>query len=377
MPSVLHVVGARPNFMKIAPVMAALRDYPSVEQRLVHTGQHHDPQMAGVFFEELGLPRPDVDLGAGGGTPARQTAEIMIRFEAVLAAAPPDLVVVVGDVSSTLAAALVAAKAGVPIAHVEAGLRSGDRSMPEEINRIVTDHLSSILLAPSEAAAANLRREGVADAAVAVVGNVMIDTLLQHRGAAPWPAVREALALADRGYAVLTLHRPANVDDPARLRALIDRIAEVAARLPVIWPIHPRTARRLAEHRVTADVPGLRRIDPLGYTAFLALVDHARAVLTDSGGIQAETTVLDVPCFTLRDNTEWPETVASGTNTLVMSDARGLAAAFDDLRRPRDRKGAIPPLWDGGAGARAAGVLAAAMGVRPSEAGVTFGRTPA
>jgi UDP-N-acetylglucosamine 2-epimerase (non-hydrolysing) len=377
MPSVLHVVGARPNFMKIAPVMAALRDYPSVEQRLVHTGQHHDPRMAGVFFEELGLPRPDVDLAAGGGSPARQTAEIMIRFEAVLAAAPPDLVVVAGDVDSTLAAALVAAKAGVPIAHVEAGLRSGDRSMPEEINRIVTDHLSSILLAPSETAAANLRREGAADAAVAVVGNVMIDTLLQHRGAAPWPAVREALALADRGYAVLTLHRPANVDDPARLRALIDRIAEVAARLPVIWPVHPRTARRLAEHRVTADVPGLRRIDPLGYTAFLALIDHARAVLTDSGGIQAETTVLDVPCFTLRDTTEWPETVASGTNTLVMSDGRGLAAALDDLWRPRDRKGAVPPLWDRRAGARAAGVLAAAMGARPSEAGITFGRTPA
>jgi UDP-N-acetylglucosamine 2-epimerase (non-hydrolysing) len=373
MPTVLHVVGARPNFMKIAPVMAALRAYPSVEQRLVHTGQHHDPQMAGVFIEELGLPQPDVDLAAGGGSHARQTAEIMIRFEAVLTAAAPDLVVVVGDVNSTLAAALVAAKAGVPVAHVEAGLRSGDRSMPEEINRIVTDHLSSILLAPSAAAAHNLRREGVADRAIAVVGNVMVDTLLQHRDTAPWSAVREALALADRGYAVLTLHRPANVDDPARLRVLVDRIAEVAARLPVIWPIHPRTARRLAEHRVAADVPGLRRIDPLGYTAFLALVDHARAVITDSGGIQAETTVLDVPCFTLRDNTEWPETVASGTNTLVMSDGRGLAAALDDRRHPGDRPRAVPPLWDGRAGGRAADVLAEALGAGapPSTPGVT------
>ena len=362
MPSVLHVVGARPNFMKIAPVMAALRDYPSVEQRLVHTGQHHDPQMAGVFFEELGLPRPDVDLAAGGGSHARQTAEIMIRFEAVLAAAPPDLVVVVGDVNSTLAAALVAAKAGVPIAHVEAGLRSGDRSMPEETNRIVTDHLSSILLAPSEDAVAHLRREGRPEEAIRLVGNVMIDTLLQHRSAAPWAAVRDRLTLAERGYVVVTLHRPANVDDPARLRGLVDRIGEVAARVPVVWPVHPRTAARLDAFGIRIDAPCLRRVEPLGYLDCLALIDHARAVITDSGGIQAETTVLGVPCFTVRNETEWPETVQAGTNTLVMSDGRLLRDALGALLRDGGRRGRPPACWDGHSAGRVAAALASAVG---------------
>jgi UDP-N-acetylglucosamine 2-epimerase (non-hydrolysing) len=362
MPTIVHVVGARPNFMKIAPVIAALRGYPAITQRLVHTGQHHDQAMAGVFFDDLGLPPPDCDLGVGGGSHAEQTGTAMVRLEAVVAEARPDLMVVVGDVNSTLAAALVAAKARVPVAHVEAGIRSGDLAMPEEINRLVVDRLSSILLAPSADAVAHLRREGCPEPAIAHVGNVMIDTLLAHRAAAPWPAVRARLGLEHRGYAVLTLHRAASVDDPARLRLLLERVAAIAAQLPVIWPIHPRAARRLDEFGLSAQVPGLLAVDPLGYRDCLALLDHARAVLTDSGGIQAETTVLGVPCFTLRDNTEWPDTVREGTNTLVMADGRGLAEAFAALQRTGRPSPTVPPLWDGRAAMRAAAVLAAALG---------------
>jgi UDP-N-acetylglucosamine 2-epimerase (non-hydrolysing) len=358
MPKIVHVVGARPNFMKIAPVMAALRAFPTVTQKLVHTGQHYDHKMARVFFEELGLPRPDRDLEVGSGSHAEQTGAVMVRFEAVLAEERPDLVVVVGDVNSTLAAALVAAKMGVHVAHVEAGLRSFDWTMPEEINRIVTDRLSAILLAPSEDGAVNLRREGVAESAIFVVGNVMIDSLLGHRAAAPWPAVQAGLGLVDRGYAVLTLHRPANVDDPARLRPLIERLRTVSAHMPIVFPIHPRTARRFDALGIDAAAAGLRLTDPLGYREFLALVDHAACVLTDSGGIQEETTVLSVPCFTLRDNTERPITVTEGTNTLVMADGRLLADAFDDLRRTGGKRGRVPALWDGAAGVRIAEVLA-------------------
>jgi UDP-N-acetylglucosamine 2-epimerase (non-hydrolysing) len=358
MPKIVHVVGARPNFMKIAPVIDALRAYPAVTQRLVHTGQHYDHKMAHVFFEELGLPRPDRDLEVGSGTHAEQTGAVMVRFEAVVAEERPDMVVVVGDVNSTLAAALVAAKAGVPVAHVEAGLRSFDWTMPEEINRILTDRLSTILLAPSEDGAVNLRREGAADAAIFVVGNVMIDTLLAHRAAAPWPAVRTALGLEERRYAVLTLHRPANVDDPVRLRGLVDRLRHVAAHMPIVFPIHPRTARRFEEHGLGGDAAGLRLIEPLGYREFLALMDHAACVLTDSGGIQEETTVLGVPCFTLRDNTERPVTIDEGTNTLVQADGRLLPEAFDEMLRTGGKRGRVPNLWDGRAGRRTAEILA-------------------
>jgi UDP-N-acetylglucosamine 2-epimerase (non-hydrolysing) len=361
MPKIVHVVGARPNFMKIAPIMAALRSHP-VEQRLVHTGQHYDHAMAQVFFEQLGLPRPDRDLEVGSGSHAEQTGAVMVRFEKVLAEERPDLVVVVGDVNSTLAAALVAAKAGIPVAHVEAGLRSFDWTMPEEINRVVTDRLSALLLAPSEDGAVNLRREGAAEASIHVVGNVMIDTLLAHRASAPWTAVASTLGLADRGYAVLTLHRPANVDDPARLRLLVDRLRQVTAQMPVVFPIHPRTARRFEEQGLGTDASSLRLIDPLGYREFLALMDHAACVLTDSGGIQEETTVLGVPCFTLRDNTERPVTIDEGTNTLVMADGRLLPAAFDDLIRSGGKRGRIPNLWDGQAGRRTADVLTRYLG---------------
>jgi len=364
MPRVLHVVGARPNFVKIAPIMAALRGHAGVEQRLVHTGQHYDRRMAGAFFDDLGLPAPDHDLRVGSGTHAEQTAAVMTRFEPVLVDEGPDLVVVVGDVNSTLAAALVAAKRGVPVAHVEAGLRSFDRSMPEEINRILTDQLSALLLAPTDDAAANLRRDGLPADAITVVGNVMIDTLLAHRATLPWPALDESIDLGERGYIVLTLHRPANVDDPARLAAILARVADAAADLPVVFPVHPRTGRLLARDAARPVPPGVRQIEPLGYRRFLALMNRAAFVITDSGGIQEETTALGVPCFTVRDTTEWPRTVTAGTNTLVGADAAGLAAAVADLRAGR-RRTLVPGLEDGQASGRIAGILARYLGSAP------------
>jgi UDP-N-acetylglucosamine 2-epimerase (non-hydrolysing) len=362
--TVVHVVGARPNFMKIAPVMSALRACADARQILVHTGQHYDERMAKVFFEELGLPRPDHDLGVGGGTHAEQTAGVMVAMERVLAREAPDLVVVVGDVNSTLAASLVAAKAQVPVAHVEAGLRSFDLSMPEEINRMVTDRLSALLLTPSRDADGNLRREGAPPERIRFVGNVMIDTLLTHRPRAPWPRVKESLGLAERGYAVLTLHRPANVDAPDRLARILGRLAPVAARFPIVFPVHPRTALRLVE--AGGAVPGLRTVEPMGYLDFLALMDHAALVLTDSGGVQEETTVLGVPCFTLRDNTERPVTVSVGTNTLVGADANSLPEAFRALDRGGGKRGGIPEGWDGRAGARVAAAIGAFLGLAPN-----------
>jgi UDP-N-acetylglucosamine 2-epimerase (non-hydrolysing) len=364
MAKVMHVVGARPNFVKIAPLIAALRRYPDIDQRLIHTGQHYDPQLVDVFFVELGLPRPDRDLEVGSGSHAEQTAAIMVRFDQVLRDERPDLVVVVGDVNSTLAAALVAAKHGIPIAHVEAGLRSFDRSMPEEINRIVTDRLSTLLFAPSEDAGANLRREGFDEASITVVGNIMIDTLLAHREPSSTAApVKPANLppLTDRGYAVLTLHRPANVDDAPRLRTVLARLRLVADHLPIVFPIHPRTRGRLLGAGLDLAGTGLHPIDPLGYRAFLALMSRAACVLTDSGGIQEETSTLDVPCFTIRDATEWPRTLTSGTNTLVGGDARGLAVAFSDLLRTGGRR-ARGPVPDGRAGERIAAMVVGHLG---------------
>lgn len=360
-PRVLHVVGARPNFMKIAPVMRAITARKRLEQRLVHTGQHYDHKMAEVFFEQLGLPRPDDYLGCGGGSQAEQTGAVMVRFEQVIAANRPDMVVVVGDVNSTLAATLVAAKAVVPVAHVEAGLRSRDMTMPEEINRLVTDRLSSLLLTPSRDGDENLLAEGVPADRITLVGNVMIDTLLEHRPRAPWRDVSAAYEITDRGYAVLTLHRPANVDDAANLGGLLDRIRPLAERMPILFPIHPRTRRRIDEHGLQDRLSGFRLVDPLGYLEFLAVTDHAACVLTDSGGIQEETTVLDVPCFTLRDNTERPVTVTEGTNTLVGADGRDLPAALDDFFRTGGKRGRVPELWDGKAGDRVAAAVEGAL----------------
>ena len=357
MKKILHVVGARPNFMKIAPVMTAVEAAGGLEQRLVHTGQHYDEKMAEVFFRDLGLPRPDRDLEVGSGSQAEQTAAILVRFEEALREEAPDLVVVVGDVNSTLAASLVAAKAQVPVAHVEAGLRSFDLSMPEEINRMVTDRLSSVLLTPSPDGDANLRKEGVPEERIHFVGNVMIDTLLRHRERAPWEAVRDRFGLTERRYAVLTLHRPANVDAPASFSRILNRLEPLAREFPIVFPIHPRTARRIAENGLEAEAAFLRRTDPLGYLDFLAMMDHAAFLLTDSGGIQEEATVLGVPCFTLRDNTERPVTIEQGTNTLVGADARELPAAFEEFRRTGGKRGRIPEKWDGAAGTRVADVL--------------------
>jgi UDP-N-acetylglucosamine 2-epimerase (non-hydrolysing) len=364
MPVVLHVVGARPNFVKAAPVIAALARRGGIRQRLVHTGQHYDHALSRVFFDELGLPEPDHHLDAGGGSHAAQTAAVLVGIERVLRLERPDLVVAVGDVNSTLAAALAAAKLDVPVAHLEAGLRSFDRRMPEEINRVVTDHVSSLLLAPSATAAANLAREGIAADTVATVGNVMIDTLMAQRRMEDWPALASSLGLEARGYAVLTLHRPANVDDGSRLGRLVRAIGAAAAPHPVVFPVHPRTARRLASFGIDVAAAGLRLVDPLPYRAFLAVMDHAAEVFTDSGGIQAETTVLDVPCYTLRDSTEWPETIEAGTNTLAGDDAVELASA---VRRARGRSPATRPpiaLWDGRAGERAAAAIADWLGAR-------------
>ncbi|MEO5823159.1 MAG: UDP-N-acetylglucosamine 2-epimerase (non-hydrolyzing) [Vicinamibacteraceae bacterium] len=378
MPKVVHVVGARPNFIKAAPVMAALERGGGITQRLIHTGQHYDDALSRVFFDELRLPRPDQDLGVGSGTHAAQTAAVLLRLEPILVAERPDLVVVIGDVNSTLAAALVAAKLGIPVAHLEAGLRSFDRRMPEETNRVVADHLSALLLAPTDTAAANLAREGLPPAAIATVGNVAIDTLLAHRAGAPWDDVRRTLSIEDRRYAVLTLHRPSNVDDPGRLRALLEEVVRAAGSWPVLFPVHPRTARQLAAAGLegaglegagldgaglTGSGSGLRVCDPLGYRAFVALMDHAACVFTDSGGIQAETTVLGVPCLTLRDTTEWPETTSSGTNTLVGTDLDMLglwvAAALGEPRASTPI-----PSWDGHAADRAADAIRAWLAAR-------------
>jgi UDP-N-acetylglucosamine 2-epimerase (non-hydrolysing) len=353
------VTGARPNFMKIKPVMDGLERL-GVEVQLIHTGQHYDAGMSQIFFDELNLRPPDHHLGVGVGaeTHATQTARVMTAIEPVLAELAPDIVVVVGDVNSTLAAALVAAKSGARVAHVEAGLRSRDWTMPEEINRVVTDRVSDYLLAPSSDAVENLRAEGIPDSRITLVGNVMVDTLLANKERALARPVLAELGLTPGGYGLVTLHRPANVDDAGMLKTLIGALGRIAEDCPLVFPAHPRVRDRLA----SIDVPaGIAVIEPLGYLDFLALESSARLVLTDSGGVQEETTVLGVPCLTLRDNTERPVTVSEGTNTVVGRDPeRILATARRVLRdgvEPRR-----PALWDGRAGERIATALTRAGG---------------
>jgi UDP-N-acetylglucosamine 2-epimerase (non-hydrolysing) len=345
----LHVVGARPNYMKVASVMRAATRDSRFTQVLVHTGQHYDAAMNDVFFADLGLPAPDHYLGVGSGSQAEQTARVMIAFEHVLADERPDRVVVVGDVNSTLAATLVAVKLGFPVDHVEAGLRSFDRTMPEEINRVVTDSLSDGLYIHSPEARAHLLREGRSSFAIHAVGNVMVDALDLHL-----PAARQRDAIADaglrtRGYAVLTLHRPSNVDDPAALDELLAIVGDVARELPVIFPVHPRTQARLDGARVP---PGLLLTPPKGYLDFLQLLDGARLVLTDSGGIQEETTALGVPCLTLRDNTERPITCEVGSNVLCGRDRDKVRRALADILDGSFDVGRRPELWDGHAAER-------------------------
>jgi UDP-N-acetylglucosamine 2-epimerase (non-hydrolysing) len=352
---IVSIAGARPNFMKIAPIVAALRRRPETfESVLVHTGQHYDEQMSQVFFDELGIPRPDINLNVGSGSHAQQTAAIMVGFEQILTSQSIDLVLVVGDVNSTIACALVASKLGVPVAHVEAGLRSYDRRMPEEINRVLTDQISDLLFTTEESAADNLRREGVDAAKVHFVGNVMIDTLLAHRERARATNALSALGLEPGGYGLMTLHRPSNVDDTSAFEQLMQGIAAVAHDVPIVFPVHPRTRPAVARSATAAGLVAdsrLRLVDPLGYLDFVGLMERARVVLTDSGGIQEETTILGVPCLTLRENTERPVTISHGTNRLVGTDPSKIADAWGEVRGDTTRP-ARPPLWDGRAAER-------------------------
>ncbi|MBA3315004.1 MAG: UDP-N-acetylglucosamine 2-epimerase (non-hydrolyzing) [Planctomycetaceae bacterium] len=362
------VCGARPNFMKIAPIMWAIQKRADMSAVLVHTGQHYDRKMSELFFEELRIPAPDVNLGVGSGSHAAQTADVMKKIEPILIEERPDATLVVGDVNSTVACALTSVKLGIPVAHVEAGLRSGDRSMPEEINRIVTDAISEWLFVSERSGLENLRREGIPDHRVHFVGNTMIDTLLSCRDQSDRSTILAELAVAPKKYAVLTLHRPSNVDDAEALGRLLVALRRIQEEVPVIFPVHPRTRAKLAE-REDAKLPGLRLIDPLGYLDFMKLVSDAALVLTDSGGIQEETTVLGVPCLTLRDNTERPATVSEGTNVLVGRDPdRIFDAAMDSLRGPRPA-GRVPELWDGGAAARVVEVVSKHKGT--ANKGVT------
>jgi UDP-N-acetylglucosamine 2-epimerase (non-hydrolysing) len=356
MKRILHVVGARPNYMKVAPVYEALRSYPDIRQLLINTGQHYDQAMSGVFLNEFGLPTPDVDLGVGSGTHAAQTAKVMLGFEQICTDLKPDLVVVVGDVNSTMAASIVAAKLLIPVAHVEAGLRSFDRGMPEEINRVVTDRLADLLLTPSPDADENLLHEGVPRAKIHRVGNVMIDTVMRFRSMATLDRVRDRIDVKEAEYAVVTLHRPSNVDQPETLARLVDVMKHIAVRLPVVFPMHPRTRERLRSSGLTLDGPGLMVCEPLGYVDFLSLTSHARIVLSDSGGLQEESTALGIPCLTLRDNTERPATVTHGTNRIVGTDPATIMAAFEEwLTTPPPPK--CPELWDGRTAPRIADVL--------------------
>lgn len=354
---ILLVVGARPNFMKVAPIYAKMKRRPEeFAPLIVHTGQHYDAAMSDAFFDDLGMPKPDVYLGVGSGSHAVQTAKIMTEFEPVILREKPDWVLVVGDVNSTIACALVCSKLGVKVAHAEAGLRSGDRSMPEEINRILTDAISDLLLTTSQDADENLRREGIPPEKIRFVGNVMIDSLLDHLKVAEKSNVREDLGVADKDYAVLTLHRPSNVDDRKTFSGIVDALVTIAERLPIVFPVHPRTRAKIEEfgfgERIAA--ADIRLVEPLGYLDFMRLYSGARLVLTDSGGLQEETTALGIPCLTLRENTERPITIELGTNILVGTDRNKIEQiALDVLSNPTsDQTATIPPLWDGKAAGR-------------------------
>jgi UDP-N-acetylglucosamine 2-epimerase (non-hydrolysing) len=349
---VLNIVGARPNFMKIAPIYAEMKRRGSeFDPLIVHTGQHYDAKMSDAFFNDLGMPEPDVYLGIGSASHAVQTAKIMLEFEPVILREKPDWVLVVGDVNSTIACALVCSKLGVKIAHVEAGLRSGDRTMPEEINRILTDSISDLLLTPSPDGNENLKREGIADEKVKLVGNVMIDSLFRNLEFAQNSNILNELGLESKDYATLTLHRPSNVDEKEVFESLLDALTEISRQIPIIFPAHPRTKARIEEFGFSERIENSNIVitEPLGYLDFLKLMSNSKLVLTDSGGLQEETTALKIPCLTLRENTERPITIELGTNKLVGTDPEKIKSeAFDILAREDFTKDAkVPPLWDG------------------------------
>ncbi len=354
----LVVAGARPNFMKVAPLLRRMHAREDFEPILVHTGQHYDAVMSDGFFRDLGIPEPEFNLGVGSGSHAEQTGQVLIKIEQLILRQAPDLILVVGDVNSTLAATLAAVKLNVPVAHVEAGLRSGDRQMPEEINRIMTDSVSTWLFVTEEAGRINLLNEGVPESKIHFVGNVMIDTLLDHlERARSLDNILEPLQVTPGAYAVLTLHRPSNVDDPDRLKALFGALEELHQEVPIVFPIHPRTQAAI-ETQLGGASPKLQLSPPLGYLEFLRLMADARLVLTDSGGIQEETTVLGVPCLTLRENTERPVTLEEGTNTMAGSNPEVVKQCFRDVIAHGGKQGKAPPLWDGRAADRILDILA-------------------
>jgi len=364
-PKIINVVGARPNFMKAAPLIEELQKSPSLQTMLVHTGQHYDELMSKLFFDELGLPRPYIDLGVGSGSPSRQIAEIMSRIEPFLLKEEPDLIIVFGDVNSTIACALTAVKLGIRVAHVEAGLRSFDRTMPEEINRILTDAISDYLFTTEPSANENLVREGVPQEKIFFVGNVMIDTLLKHKERTKSSTILSDLKLMPRSYGVLTLHRPSNVDDKKAFQSMLDALFEIARKISIIFPCHPRTKKQIElfgfqdyfSPKLSPGPSGIRLIDPLGYLDFLRLITEATFVLTDSGGIQEETTVLGIPCLTLRNNTERPVTVTEGTNVLVGTNKSKMIDESHKILKGTWIKGRVPELWDGKAAKRIVTIL--------------------
>ncbi|HED10378.1 MAG TPA: UDP-N-acetylglucosamine 2-epimerase (non-hydrolyzing) [Caldithrix abyssi] len=357
---IINVVGARPNFMKIAPIQRVMDATEGIEPFLVHTGQHYDERMSKFFFDDLQLPQPDVYLNIGSASHAVQTARIMIEFEQVLLKEKPDAVLVVGDVNSTAACSIVASKMGIKIIHVEAGLRSNDRGMPEEINRILTDSISDLLFITEQSGLDNLKREGIPDEKVHLVGNVMIDSLIFFKEKAAQSTMLDDLGLEKQSYALITLHRPSNVDDPDVFRRLISTFQKIEKELKLIFPIHPRSRKRISEFgldEMIASMPNLKLLDPLGYLDFMNLMHNARVLLTDSGGIQEETTYLGIPCITMRENTERPVTMEVGTNVLVGSDTDMIYEEFKKVINGRAKKGSIPPMWDGHAAERIVDII--------------------
>lgn len=347
---IINVVGARPNFMKAGPLMAEYTKHEQIEAILVHTGQHYDEKMSNLFFHQLGIPKPDINLEIGSASHAVQTAETMKAFEPVLLRHKPDAVLVVGDVNSTIACGLVAVKLGIKLVHVEAGLRSFDRSMPEEINRILTDSISDLLFCTEQSGVDNLLREGIAQDKIFLVGNIMIDTLLRNKDKAEESDALKKLELGKKEFAVLTLHRPSNVDNKATFSKILDAIEIIQNEIPVIFPVHPRTRSNLCHNSLgkrMSEMKGLRMLDPIGYLDFLSLISSAKIVLTDSGGIQEETTFLKTPCLTLRENTERPVTVEIGSNRIVGIETERIIEAYRHSLNGGFRNIQIPPLWDG------------------------------
>ncbi|MBW8034278.1 MAG: UDP-N-acetylglucosamine 2-epimerase (non-hydrolyzing) [Planctomycetes bacterium] len=359
---IICVCGARPNFMKIAPIMRAFNESGEFETLLVHTGQHYDKKMSHLFFDELNIPKPDINLEVGSGSHAVQTAEVMKRFEPVVQDFDPNYVLVVGDVNSTIACGLVAVKLGVKLVHVEAGLRSFDKGMPEEINRVLTDRISDLLFITEQSGIDNLKNEGVEDSRVHFVGNVMIDTLIANREKAAASDILEKMELTEKGYAVITLHRPSNVDDMENFNEIITAFEEIEKDMKLVFPIHPRTRNNIKGTELGKRVEAMKNLillDPVGYLDFLCLTSNAALVMTDSGGIQEETTILGVPCMTLRENTERPVTITEGTNRLVHIDTDDILRNYNEIKEVNfDVSGKIPKFWDGKAAERIAKVLA-------------------